>query len=72
MKLKWRRAGPDPEEGDWVDLPPKTYESIFFHRNFVQFGKQHMRYKANVLSQQGHEVCFLSLTVPKLLWDLTT
>ena len=25
---------------------PKTYESIFFHPNFVQFGKQHSRYKA--------------------------
>jgi len=25
--------------GDWGDRPPKTYESNFFHHDFVQFGK---------------------------------
>jgi len=29
--------------------PPKTYESNFFHHDFVQFGKQHSRYKAILL-----------------------
>jgi len=46
-------AGADPGEGD---RPPKTYESNLFHQDFVQFGKQHSRYKAIktsiVLSQQ--------------------
>jgi len=32
------------------DRPLKTYESIFFHHDFVQFGKQHSRYKAMLLS----------------------
>jgi len=36
-------------------VPHKTYESNFIHRNFVQIGKQHSRYKAilspNVLLQ---------------------
>ena len=48
-------------------LPPKTCESNFSHHEFVQFGKQHSRYKAilpsNVLSQQCCEVYFISLTV---------
>ena len=26
--------------------PAETYESNFFHEDFVQFGKQHSRYKA--------------------------
>ena len=47
--------------------PPKTYESNFSHHDFVQFGKQHSRYKASlpsiVLSQQCCEVYFISLTV---------
>jgi len=30
------------------DCPPKTYENIFFHHDFVQFGKQHSRYKARL------------------------
>jgi len=42
-------------------------KSNFFHDDFVQFGKQHSRFKANlppiVLSQQCCEVCFVSLTV---------
>jgi len=46
---------------------PKTYESNFIHHDFVQFGKQHSRYKAIlssiVLSQQCCEVYFISLTV---------
>jgi len=25
---------------------PKTYESNFFHNNFIQFGKQHSPYNA--------------------------
>ena len=55
--------------------PSKTYKSYFICYNFVQFGKQHSRYKANlssiILSQQCCEVCFISLTVAKLLRDLT-
>jgi len=51
--------------------PPKTYESIFIHHNFIRFGKQHSRYKAIlsviVLLQQCCEVYFISPTVPKLL-----
>ena len=48
--------------------PPKTYESIsLLTHDFVQFGKQHSRYKAIlpsiVLSQQCCEVYFISLTV---------
>ena len=43
--------------------PPKTYESNFIHHDFVQFGKQHSRYKAIlssiVLSQQCCEVSLL-------------
>jgi len=46
---------------------PKTYESIFIHPNFLQFGKQHSRYKpilsSIVLSQQCCEVYFFSLTI---------
>jgi len=29
--------------GNWGDHPPKTYESNFFHYDFVHFGKQHLR-----------------------------
>jgi len=36
--------------------PPKTYESSFFHNDFLQFGKQYSRYKtilpSIVLSQR--------------------
>ena len=50
-------------------LLPKTYENNFFHHDFVQFGKQHSRYKSIltsiVLSQQYCEVYFISLTVAK-------
>jgi len=78
--LGWKRVRPlsavSPFEshyweqgGDWGDRPPppKTYKSKFFHHNFVQFGKQHSRYKAIltsiVLSQQCCEVYFMSLAV---------
>jgi len=27
-------------------LPPKTYEINFIHHDFLQFGKEHSRYKA--------------------------
>ena len=47
--------------------PPKTYESNFIHYDFVQFGKQHSRYKAilpsTVFSPQCCEVYFVFLTV---------
>jgi len=36
--------------GDWIDRPPKTYESFFIYHDFVQFEKQHSRYKAIMLS----------------------
>jgi len=32
--------------GDWDDRPPKSFDSNFLHDNFVEFGKQHSRYKA--------------------------
>jgi len=32
--------------GDWGDRPPKTYTSNSFHHDFVQFGKQYLRYQA--------------------------
>jgi len=32
-------SGAVPGGGDWGDRPPKTYESNFFHHEFVQFGK---------------------------------
>jgi len=42
----------------------RTYESNFIHHDFVQFGKQHLRYKAifssTVLSQHSCEVYFIS------------
>ena len=61
--------------GDWGDRPPKTYESNFFHHNFVQFGKQHSRYKvilsSIVLSQMCCEVNLISLTAAKPLLGLT-
>jgi len=47
--------------------PFKTYESNFFHYDFVQFGKQYSRYEASlpstVLSQQCCEVYFISPAV---------
>jgi len=39
------KPGADPEGGEWVNRPPKTCESIFFHNEFVKFGKHHLRYK---------------------------
>jgi len=60
-------SGADPGGAIGAIAPPKTYESNFFHYDFVQFGKQHSRYKAIlssiVLSQQFCEVCFISLTI---------
>jgi len=45
--------------------PSKTYESIFFHNDFVKFGKQHSRYEAIlssiVLPQKCCEVYFMPL-----------
>jgi len=32
-------AGADPGGGDWRERPPETYESNFFHYDFLQFGK---------------------------------
>jgi len=50
-----------------VIAPSKIYKSDFFHHDFLQFGKQHSRYKAilpsTVLSQKCCEVYFISLTV---------
>ena len=40
-------AGEDPGGGAIGAIAPaETYESNFFHEDFVQFGKQHSRYKA--------------------------
>jgi len=56
------KPGVDPGGDDWGDRTSKTYESNFFLHHFVQFGKQHVRYKAilssNVLPQQCCEICF--------------
>jgi len=47
------------------NAPPKTYESNFFHHNFVEFRKQHSRYpsilSSIVLSLQCCEVYFIFL-----------
>jgi len=52
---------------DWEDRTPKTYESNFIRHSFIQFGKQHSRYKAILsfilLSLQCCEVCIMSFTV---------
>jgi len=52
-------------------VPHKSSESIFTHYDFLQFRKQHVRYKtissSIVLSQQFCEVFFISLTVAKPL-----
>jgi len=51
--------------------PPKTYESNYIHRDFLQFENQHSQYKANlssiVLLQQYCEGHFIPLTVVKPL-----
>ena len=56
--------------------PFNTYDSNFIHHDFVQIREQHLRLKvilsSIVLSQQCCEVYFISLTVEKPLWDLTT
>ena len=49
---------------DWGDRPPKTYESNFFHHDFVQFGEQHSRYKAILTS------IVLPQSVVKYTWYL--
>jgi len=58
------------------DRSPKTYESNFIRRDFVQCGKQYSRCKAIllsiVLSQEFCEVYFISFTVAKPLWHLTS
>jgi len=65
----WKQSrGSGVSKGGGGDrLPPKTYRSNFFHHDFVQFGKQHSRYKAILtstgLSQQCCEVYFMSLAV---------
>jgi len=38
--------GADPGGAIGAIASPKTYESNFIHHDFVQFGKQHSRYKA--------------------------
>jgi len=47
--------------------PPTTCESNFVHHDFVQFGKEHSRYKVILpptgLSEQGCKEYFISLTV---------
>jgi len=70
-----RRTGTDPGGGAIGAIPPETYERNFIRHDFVQYGKQHSRYKAMlssiVLSQQCCKAYFTSLTVAKPLWDLT-
>jgi len=39
-------TGANPGKAVGAIVPPKTYESKFIHDDFVQFGKQHSRYKA--------------------------
>jgi len=60
-------TGADPGGEQLGRSPPKNYESNFFHHDFVQFVKQHSRYKAIlpsiVLSQQCCDVCFISRVV---------
>ena len=60
------KSGVDPG-GRLGRSPPKTYESNCFHHNFVQFGKQHSRFKAIlssiVLPQHCCEIHFISFTV---------
>ena len=55
---------------------PKTSESNFIHHEFLQFGKQHSRYKAilpsTLLSQECCKVYFICFTVAISQWDLTT
>jgi len=57
------------------DGPLKTDENNFIRHSFVQFRKQHSRTNAIlssiVLSLQCCEVYFISITVAKLVWDLT-
>ena len=66
------RAAPGERLGR---LTPKTYENNFIHHYFLQFWKEHSRYKVIlspiVSSQQCFEVCFIPLTVANLEWELT-
>jgi len=61
------QTGADPGGAIGAVSPLKTYKSNFFHNDFLQFGKQHSRYKAIftsiVLPQQCCEVYFMSLAV---------
>jgi len=50
-------AGADSRGAIAAIIPPKRYESNFIHHDFVQFGKQHSRYKAIC------DVFFISHTV---------
>jgi len=47
-----REAGRGPDPGGAI--LPKTYESNFFHHNCIQFGKQHLPYKAILSSSFWH------------------
>jgi len=43
--LRSRRDAGGGSSGGAID-PPKTYESNFYHHDFIKFGKQHSRYEA--------------------------
>ena len=66
-------AGADTRGQLWRSPP---YESNFIHHDFVQLRKQHLQYKAIllsiVLSQQCCEVYLISLIVVKPLGNFTT
>jgi len=42
--------------------PPKTYGSYFVHHDFVQFGKQHSRYKTILPSIDLSQQCYVQFT----------
>jgi len=60
-------TGADPGWWQLWRSPPKTYESNFAHHDFVQFEKQHSRYKVIlppiVVLEQCCKEYFISLTV---------
>jgi len=60
-------AGADPEIQIGAIITSKNLRNSFFHHDFVQFGKQNLRYKviltSTALSQQCCDVYFMSLTV---------
>ena len=59
------------------DRPPKTYESNFIHNVYTIQKKKHSRLKTIfssiffVTAVLWSSLYFISLTVEKLLWDLT-